>query len=174
MLYLFASGSRTVDGKPALRTDKAKAFVLPLTAVIPIVMFEICDPLEVRDYGKLKLIMLDEYSFECIEKISDHVVEYGFDFQAFVKEGKEIIIGSANGPYDLVIPYNMEIREMLKEVHKITAKDPKSIDGLYYGLGVNFDKLSRVLPPDVVAKVFALNMYFKLNKDYFKNAMKNE
>ena len=140
-------------------------------------MFEICDPLEVRDYGKLKLIMLDEYSFECIEKISDHVVEYGFDFQAFVKEGKEIIIGSANGPYDLVIPYNMEIREMLKEVHKIAMKEPKNLDAVYYAFKseeVNLKELYEALPSDVMAKVFALNMYFKLNNDNFEKAMKSE
>ena len=131
-------------------------------------MFEICDPLEVRDYGNLKLVITDEYSEDCLREKYDHEIGY-----IMVKEGKEIVVGDEFGNY-LVIPYNMEIREMLNEVHKLAMKDPKSLDGLHYGLGVNFDELSRVLPPDAVAKVFALDMYFKLNKDYFKKALKSE
>ena len=140
-------------------------------------MFEICDPLEVRDYGNLKLVMLDEFSRECVEKISDHVIENDWDFWVFVKEGKEMIVGSVNGPYDLVIPYNMEIREMLNEVHKLAMKEPKNLEAVYYAFKseeADLKELYEALPSDVMAKVFALNMYFKLNNDYFEKAMKGE
>ena len=134
-------------------------------------MFEECDPKEVRRYGKLTIFTGG--SIYCLEKKADYTYIHDPDNSAGleinVKKGEEIVVSGLYGS-SLVIPYDMNTNELLKDVDKIAKQNPDDLRGVFLNITRFFDagEVYPNLPTSVVEKLFALNLYFRLNKDRFE------
>lgn len=135
-------------------------------------MFEECNPKNVKKYGKIIVFSEAADSYKCLKRKADYIYFDDYEepgLEIYVVKGEEIIVSGFYEP-SLAIPYDIKTDELLREVDKIVKQNPDDIRGVFLNIIRKFDAgdVYRQLPSSVVEKLFALNLYFRLNKDRFE------